>query len=61
VVVDAGVSRVGDRVLGDVDVTSAVAVAALVVPTPGGLGPLTVVALVAHTLTAARARVATRS
>jgi methylenetetrahydrofolate dehydrogenase (NADP+)/methenyltetrahydrofolate cyclohydrolase len=56
VVVDAGVSRVDGAVVGDVDVASAVARAGVIVPSPGGLGPLTVEILLHATVIAADAR-----
>jgi methylenetetrahydrofolate dehydrogenase (NADP+)/methenyltetrahydrofolate cyclohydrolase len=56
IVVDAGVSRVDGIVVGDVDVASVAEVAAAVVPSPGGLGPMTVALLLEHTVAAARSR-----
>jgi methylenetetrahydrofolate dehydrogenase (NADP+)/methenyltetrahydrofolate cyclohydrolase len=54
IVVDAGVSRVDGAVVGDVDLASVADVAGVVVPSPGGLGPMTVAVLLQHTVTAAR-------
>lgn len=56
VVVDAGVSRVDGLVVGDLDLASVAATAAFVVPSPGGLGPMTVARLLQHTVNAARRR-----
>ncbi len=60
VVIDVGINRVasdGDRksrLTGDVDFDAAVEVAAAVTPVPGGVGPMTIVMLMANTLRAAR-------
>ncbi len=54
IVVDAGVSRLDGAVVGDVDLASVAEVAGVVVPSPGGLGPMTVAVLLQHTVTAAR-------
>lgn len=45
VVIDAGTSKVDDRVVGDVDIDSVKNKAALATPVPSGVGPLTVVSL----------------
>jgi methylenetetrahydrofolate dehydrogenase (NADP+)/methenyltetrahydrofolate cyclohydrolase len=54
VVIDVGVNRVQDRLVGDVDFDSARQVAAALTPVPGGVGPLTVAMLLRNTLTAFR-------
>jgi methylenetetrahydrofolate dehydrogenase (NADP+)/methenyltetrahydrofolate cyclohydrolase len=53
VVIDAGYN--GGNV-GDVDFDEALAVAGLLTPVPGGVGPVTIAVLLAQTLAAARAR-----
>lgn len=53
-VVDVAATRTSAGLAGDVD-TSAVAVAGALVPSPGGVGPVTVACLLAATLEAARA------
>jgi methylenetetrahydrofolate dehydrogenase (NADP+)/methenyltetrahydrofolate cyclohydrolase len=53
VVVDAGTSSVGGRLMGDVDFDSVIRVASLVTPVPGGVGPMTTTVLLYNTLTAA--------
>ena len=55
VVVDVGITRVGDRLLGDADPAVA-EVAGALTPVPGGVGPMTVAMLMANTLRAARRR-----
>jgi methylenetetrahydrofolate dehydrogenase (NADP+)/methenyltetrahydrofolate cyclohydrolase len=41
VVIDAGTSRVGERLVGDVDTESVATVASAITPVPGGVGPVT--------------------
>lgn len=48
VVVDAGISRIGKRVVGDVDFDSVSKKASYLTPVPGGVGPMTVVSLFAN-------------
>lgn len=50
VVLDAGINTVNGKVVGDVDFASVKEVAAFVTPVPGGLGPLTHLTLIRHTL-----------
>ncbi|RIK83271.1 MAG: bifunctional methylenetetrahydrofolate dehydrogenase/methenyltetrahydrofolate cyclohydrolase FolD [Planctomycetota bacterium] len=52
-VIDVGINRTDDGLVGDVDFQSAREVAAALTPVPGGVGPLTRVMLLANTLTAA--------
>lgn len=54
VVIDVGINRVGDRLVGDVAFDEAVAVASAITPVPGGIGPLTIAMLLRNTLTAAK-------
>ena len=57
VVIDVGVNRTDDGLVGDVDFDAASEVAAAITPVPGGVGPMTVAMLLVNTLAAARARV----
>jgi methylenetetrahydrofolate dehydrogenase (NADP+) / methenyltetrahydrofolate cyclohydrolase len=57
VVIDVGVNRTEDGLVGDVDFAAASEVAAAITPVPGGVGPMTVAMLLVNTLAAARARV----
>ena len=54
VVIDVGINRVGDRLVGDVHYESAVLRASAITPVPGGVGPMTIAMLLENTLTAAR-------
>jgi methylenetetrahydrofolate dehydrogenase (NADP+)/methenyltetrahydrofolate cyclohydrolase len=54
VVVDVGIHRTGQRLVGDVDFDGVSQVASHITPVPGGVGPLTVTMLLVNTLTAAR-------
>jgi len=55
-VIDVGTNHVGDRLVGDVDFESVVAVAGAITPVPGGVGPMTIASLLANTVAAAEAR-----
>ncbi len=52
IVVDVGINKVGDKIVGDVEFESASVVASYITPVPGGVGPLTVVMLMKNTLIA---------
>jgi methylenetetrahydrofolate dehydrogenase (NADP+)/methenyltetrahydrofolate cyclohydrolase len=54
VVIDVGINRVGDRLVGDVDFEGVKEVASAITPVPGGVGPMTIAMLLQNTLTAAR-------
>lgn len=56
VVVDVGITRTEDGLVGDVDFDSVVKVASAITPVPGGVGPMTRAMLLANTVTAAMAR-----
>lgn len=45
VVIDAGISKIGKKVVGDVDFKNVAKKAAFITPVPGGVGPLTVISL----------------
>ncbi len=53
-VIDVGINRVGDALVGDVDFDAVVEVAGAITPVPGGVGPMTRAMLLVNTLTAAR-------
>ena len=53
VVIDVGINRVGDRLVGDVDFHGLQSIASAITPVPGGIGPLTIAMLLRNTLTAA--------
>jgi methylenetetrahydrofolate dehydrogenase (NADP+)/methenyltetrahydrofolate cyclohydrolase len=50
IVLDAGINAVNGKVTGDVDFASVKEVASFLTPVPGGLGPLTNLMLIRHTL-----------
>jgi methylenetetrahydrofolate dehydrogenase (NADP+)/methenyltetrahydrofolate cyclohydrolase len=53
VVIDVGTSRVGERIVGDVDFASVSQTASAITPVPGGVGPMTITMLLANTVKAA--------
>jgi len=54
IVIDVGINRTDDGLVGDVDFEAVSEVASWITPVPGGVGPLTRVMLLVNTLTAAR-------
>lgn len=56
VVIDVGVNRLEEGLVGDVDYEPVAEVAAAITPVPGGVGPMTIAMLLSNTLQAARAR-----
>ena len=55
-VIDVGINRTDNGLVGDVDFESVVEVAGAITPVPGGVGPMTIAMLLENTLQAARAR-----
>ncbi len=53
-VVDVGISRTAEGIVGDVDFDGVQEVAGAVTPMPGGTGPMTIACLLQNTLSAAR-------
>lgn len=53
VVIDVGINRVNDKLVGDVAFAEAAEVAAAITPVPGGVGPMTIACLLRNTLQAA--------
>jgi methylenetetrahydrofolate dehydrogenase (NADP+)/methenyltetrahydrofolate cyclohydrolase len=51
-VIDVGINRTDDGLVGDVDFDAASQVAGAITPVPGGVGPMTIACLLANTLTA---------
>jgi methylenetetrahydrofolate dehydrogenase (NADP+) / methenyltetrahydrofolate cyclohydrolase len=60
-VIDVGINRTDAGLVGDVEFASAVKVAGLITPVPGGVGPMTIAMLLRNTLQAARAADAARA
>jgi methylenetetrahydrofolate dehydrogenase (NADP+) / methenyltetrahydrofolate cyclohydrolase len=57
-VIDVGINRTDDGLVGDVDFEAAAERAALITPVPRGVGPMTIAMLLRNTLEAARAAAA---
>jgi methylenetetrahydrofolate dehydrogenase (NADP+)/methenyltetrahydrofolate cyclohydrolase len=55
-VIDVGINRTDDGLVGDVDYEAAAERAGLITPVPGGVGPMTIAMLLRNTLEAARAQ-----
>jgi methylenetetrahydrofolate dehydrogenase (NADP+) / methenyltetrahydrofolate cyclohydrolase len=54
VVIDVGINRVNDKLVGDVAFDAVREIASAITPVPGGVGPMTIAMLLENTLTAAR-------
>jgi methylenetetrahydrofolate dehydrogenase (NADP+) / methenyltetrahydrofolate cyclohydrolase len=52
VVIDVGMNRLDDKLVGDVEFESAAKVAGYITPVPGGVGPMTIAMLLQNTLQA---------
>ncbi|HET8952077.1 MAG TPA: bifunctional methylenetetrahydrofolate dehydrogenase/methenyltetrahydrofolate cyclohydrolase FolD [Solirubrobacteraceae bacterium] len=57
-VIDVGINRTDDGLVGDVDFAAAAERAGLITPVPGGVGPMTIAMLLRNTLLAAKAQAA---
>ena len=57
-VIDVGINRTDDGLVGDVDFAAAAERARLITPVPGGVGPMTIAMLLRNTLLAAKAQAA---
>src|SRR5687767_1478919 len=55
-VIDVGINRTEDGLVGDVDFEAAKEVASAITPVPGGVGPMTIAMLLVNTVQAARQR-----
>jgi methylenetetrahydrofolate dehydrogenase (NADP+)/methenyltetrahydrofolate cyclohydrolase len=60
VVIDVGINRLEEGLVGDVDFDAAAEVASAITPVPGGVGPMTIAMLLHNTLLAGRTRMASR-
>ena len=54
VVIDVGINRLNERLVGDVSFDAVREVASAITPVPGGVGPMTIAMLLKNTLTAAK-------
>ncbi|HZN35649.1 MAG TPA: bifunctional methylenetetrahydrofolate dehydrogenase/methenyltetrahydrofolate cyclohydrolase FolD [Pirellulaceae bacterium] len=57
-VIDVGINRTPEGVVGDVDFAAAREIAGAITPVPRGVGPMTIAMLLSNTLAAARAQLA---
>ncbi len=55
-VIDVGINRTDDGLVGDVDFDAVVEIAGAITPVPGGVGPMTVASLLANAVALAEAR-----
>lgn len=53
VVIDVGINRLGDKIVGDVDATDVKGIPSYLTPVPGGIGPMTIAMLLSNTLLSA--------
>ena len=53
-VIDVGVTRINNKIVGDVNFDAVQAIAGAITPMPGGTGPMTIACLLENTLEAAR-------
>ncbi|QJC28887.1 bifunctional methylenetetrahydrofolate dehydrogenase/methenyltetrahydrofolate cyclohydrolase FolD [Enterobacteriaceae endosymbiont of Plateumaris rustica] len=52
IVIDVGINRVNNKIIGDIHFNSAIQKASYITPVPGGVGPMTVATLMQNTLQA---------
>jgi methylenetetrahydrofolate dehydrogenase (NADP+)/methenyltetrahydrofolate cyclohydrolase len=55
-IIDVGINRTDDGLVGDVDFDAVVDVAGAITPVPGGVGPMTIATLLANTVALAKAK-----
>lgn len=55
-VIDVGINRTDDGLVGDVDFDAVVDIAGAITPVPGGVGPMTIATLMANTVALAEAK-----
>ncbi|HEX4694490.1 bifunctional methylenetetrahydrofolate dehydrogenase/methenyltetrahydrofolate cyclohydrolase FolD [Sphingomonas sp.] len=55
-VIDVGINRTAEGLVGDVDFAGALSVAGAITPVPGGVGPMTIACLLRNTLVSAHRR-----
>ena len=56
VLIDVGINRVEDKLLGDIDFDACKDKASYITPVPGGVGPMTIAILMQNTLTSYKMR-----
>jgi len=57
IVIDVGINRVDDKIIGDVEFEGAKTKASFITPVPGGVGPVTVVMLMRNGIEAFKAQI----
>jgi methylenetetrahydrofolate dehydrogenase (NADP+)/methenyltetrahydrofolate cyclohydrolase len=50
IVIDVGINKVGDKIVGDVEFETVKKKAKAITPVPGGVGPMTIACLLKNTL-----------
>lgn len=60
IVIDVGIHRTDDGLVGDVDFEAVQDIAAAITPVPGGVGPMTIAMLLSNTMRAAKMQLAAR-
>ena len=56
IVIDVGINKAGDKIVGDVDFDSVKEKSKAITPVPGGVGPMTIACLLKNTLDCFKAR-----
>ncbi len=56
VLIDVGINRVGDKLVGDIDFDGCAEKSSFITPVPGGVGPMTIAILMQNTLTSFKMR-----
>jgi methylenetetrahydrofolate dehydrogenase (NADP+)/methenyltetrahydrofolate cyclohydrolase len=56
VLIDVGINRVGDKLVGDLDYETCAEKASAITPVPGGVGPMTIAMLMQNTVTSYKMR-----
>ena len=56
VLIDVGINRVGDKLVGDLDYDTCAEKASYITPVPGGVGPMTIAMLMQNTVTSYKMR-----
>ncbi len=52
IVIDVGINKIGDKIIGDVDFDDVIDIVGHITPVPGGVGPMTVAYLLSNTMRA---------
>jgi methylenetetrahydrofolate dehydrogenase (NADP+)/methenyltetrahydrofolate cyclohydrolase len=50
IIIDVGINKVGDKIVGDVDFDNVKEKSKAITPVPGGVGPMTIACLLKNTL-----------